>query len=96
MNRGRHAVFAGSRKPVIARQETVVTMRLWMIEYNITGIGKGCAVIKASNAKRAEEILKSEGTYNGTPSKYSIVRIEEIICSPAESLIAEQNVTLYS
>lgn len=91
----RHTVYAGSRKPVGARTEPIVVLRLWIIEYNLKNTGKGCAVVKAPNAKRAEEILKTGGMYNGTPSKYEITRIEEIICPPAEDLIAEQNLALY-
>lgn len=93
--RGRHAVFAGSRKVTGVKAEPVEVLRLWMIEYNLINTGKGCAVVKASNAKRAEQILKANGMYNGDSNKYSIIRIEEIICPPAEDLIAEQNLTYY-
>lgn len=92
---GRHTVFAGSRKVVIPSTEALEVLRLWVIEYELINTGKGCAIVKALNAKKAEDILKHSGTYNGNPSKYSIIRIEEIICPPAEGLIAEQNVVCF-
>ena len=91
----RHTSYAGTCKVCAAKVESTVTLRLWVIEYNLKDIGKGCAVVKAANAKRAEETLKASGTYNGTPHKYDIIRIEEIICPPAEDLIAEQYVSYF-
>lgn len=68
--------------------------KLWIIEFEIKAIGKGCAVVKASNPKEAETLLKSEGTFNGMGYLYSITRIEEIVPSPDSMLIAEQIVML--
>lgn len=72
----------------------VKEQKLWIIEFKIKAIGKGCAVVKASNPKEAETLLKSEGTFNGMGYLYSITRIEEIVPSPDSMLIAEQIVML--
>lgn len=64
--------------------------KLWIAEFNIKNIGKGCAVIKARNPKEAEALLKADGSFNGTPFMYDIIRIEEIVSSPDSMLIAEQ------
>ena len=64
--------------------------RLWVIEFEVSNIGKGCAVVKASNPKDAENKLKTEGSYNGTSYMYKITRIEEIIPSPSGMLLCEQ------
>lgn len=71
----------------------VKEQKLWIIEFEVKTLGKGCAVVKASNPKEAETLLKSEGILNGTPSLYDITRIEEIIPSPDSMLIAEQIAT---
>lgn len=67
--------------------------RLWVIEFNVRNMDKGCAVIKAYSPKEAERLLRSEGILNGTPSLYDITRIEEIVPSPDSMLIAEQIAT---
>lgn len=64
--------------------------RLWVIEFEVSNIGKGCAVVKASNPKDAENKLKTEGSYNGASYMYKITRIEEIIPSPSGMLLCEQ------
>lgn len=64
--------------------------KLWIIEFDVKGVGNGCAVVKASNPKEAESILKKDGVFNGSPILYSITRIEEIKESPENMLIAEQ------
>lgn len=71
----------------------VKEQKLWIIEFNVRNMGKGCAVVKAYSPKEAERLLKSEGILNGTPSLYDITRIEEIIPSPDSMLIAEQITT---
>lgn len=68
-------------------------MQLWVIEYEVTGIGKGCAVCKATNPKQAEMLLKSNGIYNGSSHLYKVTRIEQVIVPPCNALIAEQVVT---
>ena len=68
----------------------VKEQKLWIIEFRVKNIGNGCAVVKASNPKEAETLLKSEGTFNGMGYLYSITRIEEIVPSPDSMLIAEQ------
>ena len=65
-------------------------MQLWVMEYEVNGVGKGCAMAKAINAKEAVNILKSSGLYNGAPSLYNVTRVEQIIVSPCNGLMAEQ------
>lgn len=65
-------------------------MRLWILEFTVYGFGKGCAVVKANNAKKAEQNLKSEGMFNGTPEMYEVTRVEEIIEPPCNGLMCEQ------
>ena len=36
------------------------------------------------------EFFKAEGNYNGQPNSYEITRIEEILPSPSDMLLAEQ------
>ena len=43
------------------------TQKLWIIEFEIKGVGNGCSVVKSPNAKGAEVLLKTQGTFNGTP-----------------------------
>ena len=68
----------------------IINNKLWIIEFQLHGIGNGCAVVKAHSAKEAENILKSQGDFNATPNRYRILRIEEIIESPSCMLICEQ------
>lgn len=68
-------------------------MKLWIVEFSIKDIGNGCAVVKADNPKKAEVLLKTQGTFNGLPHLYNITRIEEIIPSPNSMLICEQLAT---
>ena len=68
-------------------------MQLWVMEYEVNGVGKGCAMAKAINAKEAVNILKSSGLYNGTPRLYNVTRVEQIIVPPCNGLMAEQVVT---
>lgn len=63
---------------------------LWLINFNIKGEGKGTAIIKAHSPNTASMLLKNNGMYNGTSSKYEIYQIEELIPSPEEMLISEQ------
>lgn len=70
-----------------------IEQRLWIIEFSVKNMGKGCAVVKAYSPKEAERLLRSEGILNGTPSLYDITRIEEIVSSPDSMLIAEQIAT---
>ena len=66
------------------------TQKLWIVEFEINKITKGCAVVKSPNAKGAEILLKTQGSFNGTPNMYKITRIEEIVMSPDSMLICEQ------
>lgn len=66
-----------------------VKKRLWTIEFDVKDVGKGCAVVKADNPEAATRILKVDGVYNGTPYVYKITRVEEIIPSPEDMLLAE-------
>ena len=65
------------------------TQRLWIIQFYVFK-NKGCAVVKAENSKKAELLLKAEGSYNGQPNKYEITRIEEILPSPNNMVLVEQ------
>ena len=67
--------------------------RLWILEFEIEGEGKGCSVVKANNANNAIMSLKQSGIYNGTSYKYIVTRVEEVIIGPLNELIAEQIVT---
>lgn len=69
-------------------------MRLWILEFDVIGTGKGCAVVKAGNAKQAEGVLKAQGMYNGKSFLYEVTRIEEVITPPCVGLIAEQVVEI--
>lgn len=84
---------APNRDRVNTKEAVCKEMRLWIVEFNIKDIGNGCAVIKANNPKQAEVLLKTQGTFNGSPHLYSITRIEEIIPSPDSMLICEQLAT---
>lgn len=71
-------------------RDRVAKLRLWAVDFNILGESKGCAVIKAANAKNAIDILRAEGTYNGTPKVYNVIGVQEIDETPIEGLISEQ------
>lgn len=71
-----------------------VSMRLWVLEFIVHGVGKGCAVVKAGNPKQAEGILKAQGVFNGMQHLYKVTRIEEIIEPPCAGLLAEQVVEI--
>ena len=68
----------------------VKEQKLWIIEFEVKTLGKGCAVVKAFNPKEAETLLKSGGAFNGMSYLYDIIRVEEIVPSPDSMLIAEQ------
>lgn len=70
-------------------KETTV-QRLWIVEFEINKFSKGCAVVKSPDIKGVESLLKTQGTFNGTPNVYKITRIEEIVMSPDSMLICEQ------
>lgn len=71
-----------------------VPMRLWVLEFIVHGVGKGCAVVKAGNPKQAEGILKAQGVFNGMQHLYKVTRVEEIIEPPCAGLLAEQVVEI--
>lgn len=73
----------------------IETLRLWVVVFNVRAKGKGCAMVKASNANDAEQILKTNGMYNGTQSEYLVTKIEEIITPPCCGLMVEQNVEFF-
>lgn len=79
-----------SRDKVDVSCMETVKQKLWIIEFDINRVGKGCSVVKASNAKDAETLLRTQGTFNGVPNVYKITRIEEISMSPDSMLICEQ------
>lgn len=53
-------------------------LRLWVINYEITDIAKGAAVVKANNAKEASDILLADSQFNAYRKIFNIIRIEEI------------------
>lgn len=79
-----------------AAQESFLPPRLWVITYDLRGVGKGIAMVKASNANDAEQILKTNGMYNGTQSEYLVTKTEEIVIPPCCGLMAEQNVEFFN
>ena len=54
-------------------------LRLWVINYEITNIAKGAAVVKAKNAQEASNILLEDSQFNAYRNTFKITRIEEII-----------------
>ena len=80
---------------VEAGKDSFFPPRLWVITYNLRGVGKGIAMVKASNANDAEQILKTNGMYNGAQSEYLVTKIEEIITPPCCGLMVEQNVEFF-
>ena len=54
-------------------------LRLWVINYEVTNIAKGIAVVKASNAKEASNVLMADSQFNAYRSIFNIIRIEEIL-----------------
>lgn len=77
-----------------AEKDSFFPPRLWVVTYDLRDIGKGVAMVKASNARDAEQILKTSGMYNGTQSTYLVTMIEEVVIPPCCGLMAEQNVEL--
>ena len=53
-------------------------------------------MVKASNANDAEQILKTNGMYNGTQLEYLVTKTEEIVIPPCCGLMAEQNVEFFN
>ena len=77
----------------LIKKASVNDKKIWLIEFDVRYSGRGVAVVKARNAGEAEALLKSQGTFNGSPQNYSITRIVEVIPSPNSMLLAEQIVT---
>lgn len=73
---------------------TDLPMRLWVLEFEVIEIGKGCAVVKAPNPREATALLKAQGVYNGRSMLYEVTRCEEIIEPPCAGLLAEQVVEI--
>lgn len=75
-------------------REPISDLKIWIIEFEVfivhNATRKGCAVIKAKDANSASQILLKDGSYNGTPNRYSITRIAEIVPSPDSMLLCEQ------
>lgn len=65
-------------------------LQLWVLEFEVRGVGKGCAMCKASNPEEAGILLMKNGVFNGVPSAYLITRIEQVIVPPCNGLMAEQ------
>lgn len=54
-------------------------LRLWVINYEVTNIAKGIAVVKAENAQEASNVLLADSQFNAIRDIFNILRIEEII-----------------
>lgn len=76
--------------------EDKVVPRLWNIKFDIIGVGKGCSIVKANGPNDAIKILTSTGFYNGTPDRYLITSVEEIIVPPCCGLISEHIVEYFT
>jgi hypothetical protein len=92
---GQQGIYAAPCNNVPNRDREIkctetITQKLWIVEFEIKGVGNGCSVVKSPNARGAEVLLKTQGIFNGTPSLYKITRIEEIVMSPDSMLICEQ------
>ena len=79
-----------------AEKEAFFPPKLWVITYDIRGIGKGIAMVKAPNAEEANQILTANGMYNGSPQDYLITETEEIAVPPCCGLMAEQTVGFFN
>lgn len=71
--------------------ENNLPLKIWVIDYYLSVGIRGIAVVKAPNPKRAEEILRADGAFNGS-NRYKITRIEEVLETPLEGLLSEQNI----
>lgn len=86
-----------NRESIIKEEEfALLPTRLWVITYDLRGIGKGIAMVKAPNAEEANQILIANGIYNGSPQDYLITKTEEIVVPPCCGLMAEQTVEFFN
>ena len=73
------------------KSSQISKQRLWILTFQIKStLSRGCAVVKSHDANRALRELLSSGMYNGCPSEYEVIKIEEIIESPDQMLICEE------
>lgn len=92
-------IYAGpiDSSPNRDREEIACTVneafKLWVIEFNVRAIGKGCAIVKAHKPEDASQILKTSGMYNGNPESYLITKIQEVVVPPCCGLMAEEVIT---
>lgn len=63
-------------------------LRLWVINYEITDIAKGAALVKASNAKEASNMLLADSQFNAYRRIFNIIRIEEILTDGMDANLA--------
>lgn len=61
---------------------------LWVIRYSVNGIS-GCAICAADSSKKAEIILKTEGSFNASPENYQILSIQDIAYPATSGLIVD-------
>lgn len=54
-------------------------LKLWVINYEITDIAKGAALVKANSAKEASDVLLADSQFNAYRKIFNIIRIEEVI-----------------
>jgi hypothetical protein len=59
--------------------KTEPKLNLYVANYEVPGVAKGIAVVKAKNVKEASDILMADSQFNAYRDKFNIIRIEEII-----------------
>lgn len=69
-------------------------LKVWVLKFEVTGIGKGTAVIKEASPIAAENKLRHDGVFNSAPYLYKVTDIEEVIEPPCAELMAEEIVTM--
>ena len=75
--------------------KTAPKQKLWVINYEVTDIGKGAAIVKASNANEASNILISNSQFNANRNSIRVIRIEEIISDGAYSNLISDEYLIY-
>ena len=69
-------------------------LKVHIVEFDVQGVGKGNAIVKAENPRAAENLLKYSGMFNGTPYLYKIKKIEELDILPCAGVLSENIVTV--
>lgn len=87
------SIIENMENSIEEKELTFVPPKLWVIEFNVRSIGKGCAIVKAHNPEDAIQILKTNGMYNGSQEDYLITKVEEVVVPPCCGLMAEEIIT---